>query len=281
MIAMTTNQIRTLFDPSRKIERSIEKVITYQAAKEERLKAEISEYIVTERIEDELEKLLGNMRSVMDEGGGHEVGVWVSGFYGSGKSSFTKYLGFAFDDSVNVDGRPFLEHFRDRLHRPQTKALLSAVAAKFPAAVVMLDLASEQLAGASLSEVSTVLYYKVLRYAGYSKNLKIAALERRLRKDGRKGQLEAVVSEMTGLDWSIIKDDPLAAESIMPTVAHKLYPELFRTDQAFSTATSDTIHLMDDRVQEMIDVVQEATGKQYVIFVIDECPSSNDLEHPR
>ena len=57
-------------------------------------------------------------------GAGHEIGVWVSGFYGSGKSSFTKYLGLALDDSVQVDGVRFLKHLQDRLHSPQAKALL-------------------------------------------------------------------------------------------------------------------------------------------------------------
>ena len=41
--------IRSLFDPSKDIYRTIEKVITYGASQEGRLKAEISEYVVTER----------------------------------------------------------------------------------------------------------------------------------------------------------------------------------------------------------------------------------------
>ena len=90
-------QIRSLFDPDKGIHRSIEKVITYQASQEERLRAEIREYLVTDRIEQQLEDLLENMQATMEVGGGHEIEVWVSGFYGSGKSSFTKYFGLALD----------------------------------------------------------------------------------------------------------------------------------------------------------------------------------------
>ena len=43
--------IRELFDPSKDIHRNIEKVITYGATQEERLRAEISEYVVTDSIE--------------------------------------------------------------------------------------------------------------------------------------------------------------------------------------------------------------------------------------
>jgi hypothetical protein len=109
--------------PSKGIHRSIEKVISYQASQEDRLKSEIREYIVTDSIETQLERLLENIQAAMESGGGHEVGVWVSGFYGSGKSSFTKYLGLAFDQRVQVDGQPFLQHLRDRLRKATTKML--------------------------------------------------------------------------------------------------------------------------------------------------------------
>ncbi|MCK1328617.1 BREX system P-loop protein BrxC [Bradyrhizobium sp. CW9] len=263
-------QIRYLFDAGKDIQRTIEKVITYQASQEQRLKAEISEYIATESIEQQLEQLLEKMQAAMEAGSSHEVGVWVSGFYGSGKSSFTKYLGLAFDQRVTIDGKPFLRHLQDRLHRPTTKALLSKLAASFPAAVVMLDLASEQIAGASLAEVSTVLYHKVLQYAGYSRNVKVAALERRLRKEGRYTEFEQAFQNETGEKWADYRNDDLVVDSVVPRLAHKLYPNLFLTDQAFSTASTDIVYLMNDRVQEMIDVVCEASGKEHIIFIVDE-----------
>jgi hypothetical protein len=263
-------KIRNLFDTGKDIHRTIEKVITYQASQEQRLKVEISEYIATESIEQQLEQLLEKMQAAMESGSSHEVGVWVSGFYGSGKSSFTKYLGLAFDQRVTIDGTPFLRYLQDRLHRPTTKALLSKLAASFPAAVVMLDLASEQIAGASLAEVSTVLYHKVLQYAGYSRNVKVAALERRLRKEGRYAEFEQAFQDDTGEKWADYRNDDLVVDSVVPRLAHKLYPNLFRTDQAFSTASSDIVYLMNDRVQEMIDVVREASCKEHIIFVVDE-----------
>ncbi len=82
----------------------IEKVITFGVSQEERLKKEISEYIVTPYMEAEFEDLLTKMQLAMEHGGPNEVGVWLSGFYGSGKSSFAKYLGLALDDSIKIDG---------------------------------------------------------------------------------------------------------------------------------------------------------------------------------
>jgi Family of unknown function (DUF6079) len=148
--------------------------------------------------------------------------------------------------------------------------LLSAVAQRFPAAVLMLDLASEQVAGATMEEVSTVLYYKVLQWAGYSRNLKVAAFERRLKKDGRYQEFLDLFKGQTGEDWQDYQNDELVVDSLLPEIAYQLYPALFKTPTAFTTATSDFIYLLDDRVQEMLDIVHDASKKDYMLFVIDE-----------
>ncbi|GFH62752.1 MAG: BREX system P-loop protein [Candidatus Desulfovibrio kirbyi] len=265
-----TTQIKELFDPAKDIYRTIEKVITYGASQEARLKAEITEYVATESIEEQFERLLTRMQEAMDSGGGNEVGVWVSGFYGSGKSSFTKYLGLALDESVKIEGQPFLKMLQDRFAKPQTRALLSALAARYPAAVVLLDLASDMLAGATMESVSNVLYYKVLQWAGYSKNLKVAALERKLRKDGRYAEFATRIQQEAGSPWKDLQNDSLVHDSLVPEIAHELYPQFFKTPTSFTTEPADIIQFETDRVREMLDIVREHTGKEFVVFIIDE-----------
>jgi hypothetical protein len=263
-------QIRGLFDSSRDIYRTIEKVITYGASQEARLRAEIGEYVVTESIEDHMEQLLSKMQFAMEAGGENEVGVWVSGFYGSGKSSLTKYMGLALDDSVTIDGVPFLKHLQDRCHRPQTKALLATVATRFPATVVFLDLASEMLAGATMEDVSSVLYYKVLQHAGYSRNLKVAAFERKLQADGRYDEFVAEIESAAGTSWSDVQNDTLVIDSLVPDLAHSMYPEIFRSATTFSTDASEFVRFENERVADMLDIIRAATGKEHVIFIVDE-----------
>lgn len=263
-------EIKKLFDPTKDIYRTIEKVITYSASQETRLKAEITEYVVTESIEEQFEDLLSKMQLAMDTGGKNEVGVWVSGFYGSGKSSFTKYLGAALDENIQIEGTRFLKYLQDRLNKPQTKALLNTVASKFPAAVVFLDLASDMIAGATMEEVSTVLYFKVLQWAGYSRNLKVAALERRLKKEGRYEEFTDRIQTEAGVSWVEIQNDPLVIDSLMPQIAHELYPSLFKTPTAFNTEASDFVLFESERVREMIDIARSKSGKENIIFIVDE-----------
>ena len=192
--------IKALFDESKGIDRRIEKVITFGSNEEHNLKAEISEYVVTEHLCESMHELLERMQSAMNSDEENEIGVWISGFYGSGKSSLSKYIGMALDDRVTIDGIPFLQHFSDRIRDVRTKTLLNTVAKRFPASVVMVDLPSEQSSGASMEDVATVLYYKVLNWAGYSRNLKVASFERRLKKDGRYEEFEGKFSETVGAD---------------------------------------------------------------------------------
>lgn len=264
-------QIKQLFDPAKGIERAIEKVISYGADAENRLKSEISEYVATDSIEEHFEDLLSKMQLAMEQGGENEVGVWVSGFYGSGKSSFTKYLGLAFDDSVAVEGRPFIDHLKDRLTKVKTKSLLTSVSKQFPAAVIMLDLASEQVAGPTMEDVATVLYYKVLQWAGYSRNLKVAALERKLQKDDRYEEfLELFKNHAEGEEWKSLQNNELVVDGLIPTIAHEMYPQLFKTENSFTTETSEVIRFENDRVAEMIDIARQHSGKENIIFIIDE-----------
>lgn len=262
--------IENLFDESRDLHRPIEKVITFGVDQEERLGNEIREYIVTPHMETEFEDLLAKMQRAMDEGGPNEIGVWVSGFYGSGKSSFTKYLGLALDESITVDGQPFLKHLQDRFSKTPTKQLLSKIAKSYPAAVVFLDMASDMLAGNTMEDISTVLFYKVLEYAGYSRNLKVAALERRLEKDGRLDEFKDTIRNDLKVEWETVQNDLLVVDSLIPEIAHKMYPSLFKTTTAFSSETSEVVRFETDRVQEMLDIVRDHSGKEYIIFIIDE-----------
>lgn len=137
--------IRSLFSARRPIDRPIEKVIDYYATEEKRLLAEVEEYEVTDNVEACFRKFLDTFDQGVRTGHVTEIGVWVAGFYGSGKSSFTKYLGFSLDGGRLVGGRPFIDLLCERLRSAEIKANLKTLATKFPTAVIFLDLGSEQL----------------------------------------------------------------------------------------------------------------------------------------
>ena len=268
------DKIRDLFDPSRKIDRDIEKVISY--LNEAKLLAEISEYVVTKNIEENFFDLLTKMSLAMSGPGGagqggNEIGVWVSGFYGSGKSSFTKYLGFALDRTKKLGDRPFLHHLQDQLQNFTTKALFNTVANQLDPHVVFLDLASEMTAGGGMEDVSTVLRNKVLRDAGYANDLKVIELELMLERDGKIDDFKkAAREELKGASWDSIHNKPLLTNTVGARLAVKFYPHIWKTAEEFANIRIDSTANEADCVKEMIELVKRKSGKKNIIFIVDE-----------
>lgn len=261
--------IQSVFAKSDQLDRRIEKVIQYDMRSADQLRQEVSEYVVTDNIRHNFEKLL----DLIDRGietGSNEVGVWVSGFYGSGKSSFTKYFGFALDQDRKIDGKPFLKHMQDRFKSKQIQQRLSTVAKRHDPTVIMLDLASEQLTGANMAEISSVLYAKVMQWAGYSRDRKIAYLELKLEQDEKMEAFEAEIEQLAGQTWSQIKNQPLAANSLASRLAYEFYPNLFEDKNDFKSLNVDEMINERERAERMIELIRQRSGKENIIFILDE-----------
>ncbi len=89
---MEPQHIKEIF--ARDIHRDIREVIKVDQADEEVIRAEISEYIVTKTILNNFVEIL-EAYSESPNKPSDRMAVWVSGFFGSGKSSFAKLLGLA------------------------------------------------------------------------------------------------------------------------------------------------------------------------------------------
>ncbi len=182
-----------------------------------------------------------------------------------------KYLGFGLDPQRALDGKPFLEWLQNRFASQTLRARLATVAKKHPTAVVMLDLASEQLAGAAMMEISSVLYSKVMQWAGYSRDKKVAYLEYMLERDGKLPRFEARVSELAkGKTWKEVYNQPLVMQTLASRLAAEFYPDIWPDSKSFNEITVDEAEKEDDRVREMIELVRRRSGKQNIIFVLDE-----------
>lgn len=264
-------KIRSLFDKSRPIDRRIERVIQYRSSDQELLKREISEYVATRSIEDSFYTLLSQLEEGLSGDREHEIGIWVSGFYGSGKSSFTKYLGLSLDSTANLQGRPFREWLQERFQSQQVRALVAALAGKHKPTVVLLDLSTDALAGAAMLPVSTVLYYKILEWAGYSREKKIAHLEYMLDRDGKRPQFEALIQESSGGEpWAEIRNDVMAAATYAKQAASRLYPKLWPAPQDFDSLKLDVAVTEAEQVKHMLEIIERKTGSRKVLFVLDE-----------
>ena len=260
--------IRTLFSPGH-IDRPIESVITYGRDDEAALRSEVSEYYVTEHINQGMKKLLEEMR-LAQQGQAKEVGVWVSGFYGSGKSSFSKYLGFALDGERKVGGEPFRKLLLERLKDDATKALLNTVARNFNPYVLMVDLGSDQLAGRAEQKISDILYHKVLQALGYPGDRKLAEFQMRLERDGKYEDFLARVLAHKNRPWAEFLNASIEAMSVASRVAHELYPAEFATPTALSSMRLEAQMTVEAQAAKMIELARRRSGREHVLFILDE-----------
>ena len=114
---MSTDTIQKLF--ANDISRRIEEVIKVDQADEAIIKDELTEYVVTDSIRgyfNEVFELYAETPQKPHEG----IGIWVSGFFGSGKSSFAKNLGLALQNrTIEGEGAGvrLAQRIGDPLHR--------------------------------------------------------------------------------------------------------------------------------------------------------------------
>src|SRR5438874_13534847 len=105
----------------RDLSRRIEEIIQVDQADEQSVYAEITEYVATDSIRDQYARLLKEIAEAPSEP--HEgIGVWVSGFFGSGKSSFAKHLGYALQNKT-ILGKHFADLFKQHGPPPYAPVL--------------------------------------------------------------------------------------------------------------------------------------------------------------
>src|SRR6266478_6283576 len=106
----TTQSIKTLF--ANDIHRRIEEVIKVDQTDEEVIRDEIKEYVVTDAILEHYTGIFEAYREMPNKP--HDgIAIWVSGFFGSGKSSFAKMLGLSIENRA-VAGIPAGDRFAQR-----------------------------------------------------------------------------------------------------------------------------------------------------------------------
>lgn len=132
---MTINETLTL-----NLNEDIKNVIDLEDKNEEAILQEIEGYIVTEGISKHLldftDKFTSNIK---------ETGVWVSGFYGSGKSYFGKMLGYLIDNPTIV-GTPARDRFITRIKGVKNESFLASNLRSLDAInshVVFMDIAKQ------------------------------------------------------------------------------------------------------------------------------------------
>jgi len=280
-------KIRDLFVAD--ITRDIPPVVYFHEQAPAKLAAEVGEYIITggypdgdprarrvkQGIHEEFTRLLTNIHQELKKSSGPELPAsWISGFYGSGKSSFAKLLGLALDGVVLPDKTPLGAALLNRNDSPRRQEMVKAwdalrlqvnpMAVVFDIGGVARD--NEHIHSAALRLLQTRLGY-------CSKSSLVADHELRLERDGDWDRFLAVAKNTLGMEWQEAKEEQ-QAEDHFSHVLHALTPDRYRDPTSWIDSRAGSRTGAGTSVREVVDAIEamlsvRAEGRTLFI-VIDE-----------
>ena len=97
------------------IDRDINGVVKVSQSDRHSLQQELSEYIITKELRRHFDTFFENYTKAIDYPT-DKIGVWISGFFGSGKSHFLKMLSYLLSNK-EVAGKHAFDYFADTLEK--------------------------------------------------------------------------------------------------------------------------------------------------------------------
>lgn len=223
------------------VTRDIAPVIYFHEQEPIKVLAEVSEYIITggypetdprhrriqSGIHEQFVRLLTSLAAELRKPQGTELpAVWISGFYGSGKSSFAKLLGLALDGVTLPDRRTVAEALLARDDSPKAKEFREAweeVRCQIDPIAVVFDIGA---VARDDEHIHSAVKRQVQARLGYCPNSYVANFELKLELDGKWDEFLAQAQKTLSQPWSELKDSQLADEDFS-LVMHEMYPDRY------------------------------------------------------
>ena len=184
----------------RDVRRTIEEVVKVDDADENTIINELDEYVATGHILEEFERVFEAYQESINSPN-ETCTVWVSGFFGSGKSSWAKILGYLLWNPL-VAGEGAADRFFGQTPALRLRALLNTIHAQSPTLAVLVNLATgANVVAAEGESVVLPLYRALLDRLGYSRHFTLAELEYTLEGDGKLDDFEAAFNSIVGRPW--------------------------------------------------------------------------------
>lgn len=255
---------------AREIDRRIEEVIKVDDSDEARVREELAEYVVTPSLEKQQANILEAYMEAYRKP--HEgTAVWISGFFGSGKSSFAKMLGVAIQDRP-LQGTGAAGLLINQLHDKKTDVLLRQVVEHVPTEAVIFDVSTDRGIRQGNQSITEIMYRLFLQNLGYARELDLAELEITLEGADRLDSFRDKYLELYGHTWDHDKGLPALAIGRASAVMHALEPQTYNAADSWVKGAKGrgdiTASLLADRCLELMK--RRRPTKRNLLFVIDE-----------
>ena len=257
----------------KKIDREIQGVIIVGQGEDTNVSQELEEYVVTR----ELQKHFADFFSAYKKGivgQTPKMGVWISGFFGSGKSHFLKILSYLLENR-QVGEKHARDYFieDDKIVDPMVLADMK-LAAETPTDAILFNIDSKSDTNGKQDKDAIVkVFLKVFNeMQGFCGSMPyLADLERRLTEEGRFEEFKHTFEEEYGDAWEDSRQD---FDFIQDTVVDVLADMGFMSEDAARNwcekATTEYQISIEDFARRVHTYIEQKGKNHHVVFLVDE-----------
>ena len=269
-------RIQNLFQKD--IFRPINGVVKADQLDESSVWQELEEFVVTKELDQHLRRFFSSYCEAMDKTGDPDVagriGVWVSGFFGSGKSHFLKVLSYLLNNETHThDGqtRRAVEFFDPKIKDAMLLGdIKRAVASHTDVILFNIDSKADNRAG---RDAILAVFLKVLNeLAGYSgDHPHIAHMERYLEGKGRLGIFHDAYRTLTSTHWTEERDAyAFNRDEVIKALAHTLR-QSEQSCEKWIDGAEDNFALTIENFCKWVQDYLDSRGEDHrIVFLVDE-----------
>ncbi|MGA1871789.1 MAG: BREX system P-loop protein BrxC [bacterium] len=240
----------------------IKNVIDLEDFSETEIQAEIENYIVTDGLAREYANFAGTFTSNIVE-----TGVWISGFYGSGKSYFAKLLGYLLSDRIIV-GTPARDRILQRFTGISDEALIKNSVAKLHTQncrIVFLDVAKQ--------DTSKGLAFTLFR--NFMKSLELPENEHgfllyQLMINENQWNIHEYIYQKINKNWSYIKSRLIEYVKASKTIYLMQDNNDSDYENVLTTIRRDIDQFSASRLREELTNYGQIKNDEKIVFLFDE-----------
>lgn len=190
--------IRDMFSDN--INRKINGVIKVDQSTDDVIEQELNEYVITKELKKHFITFFNYYSDALDEPT-DDIGVWISGFFGSGKSHFLKMLSYLLENK-EVKGIRSVERFRKKFEDDPATYMLIDRSTKIETETILFNIDIEGPINKDETAVLRVFAKTFYNHLGFwGEDLKIVKFEQYIEQEGKTEQFRRVFESKSGISW--------------------------------------------------------------------------------
>ena len=250
------------------INRDINGVIKVGQDDEISLVQELSEYIITKELRRHFNTFFDNYSKAIDHPT-DKVGVWISGFFGSGKSHFLKMLSYLLSNKT-VGKKVAIDYFKSKFDDPMTYATVTRCT-NIPTESILFNIDIEGPINKDKTAVLRVFAKVFYNHLGfYGEDLKVAKLERFIESKGKTNEFRVIFEKVNGATWLESRESYAFFEDDIVKVLHDVLNMSETAARNWFNGEENTdlsIKLLVDDIKSYVD----GKSKDFrLLFCVDE-----------